>query len=393
MSSVDLPVQRCYKAKDLEVFGVSDKEIIIDRILIPHLFKSHADASIRKPTRIGFYSLKVNKKTGKRVYFADKSQLRYLNVKNGHKYDLKVGYNPNIIWGQDSVGLDDFLRWILENRTKFTIGRQLHSIYNLNTDFICYRGVLTKLMVTPYEKREDWMLIAVKIGGTIYFHQLRTDAKEDSDQNQPEICNLLSYCGHSFEDMVCSEFNEVAGGGDSQLGSGDTGQFCCILRSRLKSHSLVYAAEMDCIEGKTHLTDPLDKLRFIEVKTTGTIHSARQRETFYRFKAIKWWTQSHLGAVDSILCGYRDSDQFVRNVERIPVKKLANERIHWSPHVCLNFLDSFLTCAKQCVIQEKVIYRIYCSPGLDITFTQTQLPIEAFIPRWYLNESPPQPLI
>ena len=64
--------------------------------------------------------------------------------------------------------LDDFLKWILRNRQLFALhGDRTNDLKSLNTDFICFRGVLTTIMVSPYEQNA-WRIVAHHFKGTIY---------------------------------------------------------------------------------------------------------------------------------------------------------------------------------------------------------------------------------
>ena len=68
------------------------------------------------------------------------------------------------------------IRWILSNK---------HVLHNPNADkleslpfdFVCYRGLLTTMMITLYDSNNDWEIHGIKIRGTIYLCAKETDAK------------------------------------------------------------------------------------------------------------------------------------------------------------------------------------------------------------------------
>ena len=66
------------------------------------------------------------------------------------------------------------------------------SFRSLHTDFICWRGLLTKLLVTPYENRDGWMIGVTLFNGTYYLCEFETDEKrqqrETTTQRQDEMC-------------------------------------------------------------------------------------------------------------------------------------------------------------------------------------------------------------
>lgn len=41
-----------------------------------------------------------------------------------------------------------------------------------------------------------------------------------------------------------------------------------------------------------------------------------------RFKLIKWWAQSFLVGIPTIICGYRDDSGVVRNLEKMETLKI-----------------------------------------------------------------------
>lgn len=80
-------------------------------------------------------------------------------------------------------GISFMLKWILSNRAAFQIvdpnnpTNDPGPLRSLSTDFVAFRGLLTTIMCTPYEKREGWQIFAVKYKGTIYLRQMDTEAK------------------------------------------------------------------------------------------------------------------------------------------------------------------------------------------------------------------------
>ena len=63
---------------------------------------------------------------------------------------------------------------------------------SLSTDFVCWRGLLTKLMCIPYENRDDLMLAVIKYRGTYFMCEFDTEQrirqKEDETPRQKEMC-------------------------------------------------------------------------------------------------------------------------------------------------------------------------------------------------------------
>ena len=94
----------------------------------------------------------------------------------------------------------------------------------------------------------------------------------------------------------------------------------------------------------------------------------------FRFKLLKWWAQSFLVGVPKIVCGFRDDDGIVKNLQHFKTTSLAhdtqvgvamvwlgfardlsvlqNDLSLWQPAVCLNFLDELLSWIRTVVTKD-----------------------------------------
>ena len=127
-----------------------------------------SNASLEKPQKIGQYCLINDKQTGKREAIFDNLKLSYLHLPPKNEpfsFDLNESYQKyrHINWcSAANVKLDEFLEWIVHNKAKFDVNQ----LKPLGTDFVTYRGALTKLMVTPFQ-RDKWL-----IGGKLTLMQI-----------------------------------------------------------------------------------------------------------------------------------------------------------------------------------------------------------------------------
>ena len=66
----------------------------------------------------------------------------------------------------------------------------MYLFFSLHTDFITWRGHLTKIMCTPYETRESWQMAATLHNETIYISEVETkENKEKGKWNvQKRLC-------------------------------------------------------------------------------------------------------------------------------------------------------------------------------------------------------------
>ena len=80
-----------------------------------------------------------------------------------------------------------------------------HALYtcSLNTDFVCWRGILTKLLCTPYENRDGWKISVSRFGKTLYICEFEADKITDDDSfKNSEIQKEMTYWGFKFETYI-----------------------------------------------------------------------------------------------------------------------------------------------------------------------------------------------
>ncbi len=102
------------------------------------------------------------------------------------------------------------LKWISLNKGKFRPAGESSSdddasLDSLLTDFVCYRGLFTMIMCTPYERRDDWILSAVKYRNTIFLHKEETPAQRRQRSQASERMKRMCSWGYKFEQCVNSD--------------------------------------------------------------------------------------------------------------------------------------------------------------------------------------------
>ncbi|KAF0299349.1 Decapping and exoribonuclease protein [Amphibalanus amphitrite] len=253
---------------------------------------------------------------------------------------------------------------------------------SLSTDFVCYRGLITKLMATPYENREPWIICATKWRGTIYLCAFDTEQKIAERQRETPRQKAMSSWGYKFEQYMMSDSPGAAP--DPHTPAVESAEFCCVLRSRLGRHSVVYGAEVDGV-------DP-------------------HREG--GFKMLKWWAQSFLVGIERVVVGFRDDDGTVHRLHAYATKQLPKEQVRnqhqaaaqrtgkelfaqqlprqqdfWSPSVCMNFAAAFLAWAAEQVTGDdpRAVWRFEFEPRRRRVTCQPLGRSERYriLPDWY----------
>jgi len=292
------------------------------------------------PKLLGSFSLDKQ-----RSYLHDSSQLRYICLpdKNGSldndswkvRYDLTVGVEEAVEKDEDSLRnhmLDDLLTWILRERKQFE-----------GVDIVCFRGLLTLIIASPYENNtaeKSWTLVATRYRKVIYLWQIKDDENEKKSFMRNPMQRHMCIWGFKFEQYLCADSEDSEPDPKQRLDT--NAEFCCVLKTRLGNHHLLYGAEIDAV--KKNCKPPWDNLQgFVELKTNRFIENQRQQTTFHRFKLLKWWAQSFLVGIPTVICGYRNDKGIVSKLESIPVKKMPSmAKDHWNGNICMNFCQQFL---------------------------------------------------
>ena len=81
---------------------------------------------------------------------------------------------------------------------------------------------------------------------------------------------------------------------------------------------------------------------------------------------MKWWAQSFLVGTKQLVCGWRDDDGVVNDLETFLIQELPKSAVDWKPNVCFNFLSSFLTTLKRSITEDDLncVHRVVWDPKL-----------------------------
>ncbi|KAG0097847.1 hypothetical protein BGZ93_001799 [Podila epicladia] len=353
--------------------------------------------------------------------------------------------------------------------------QQQNRVSMTRADFICYRGILTKIMCTPYTRNEPWELGATLYRGSIYIEEHVTDEKRQSAGGSSERHKLMSYWGYRFEticniskpvselqrikmrkrrvaDMSSSTTSKaqvtealdqrkkaVEEEGARQLEAGvsvdrpnaesvesveeentsddefeqmdqvdpndpvllarldgivDTNlQYCTVARTKIGQNSIIMGAEVDCTSEpkKPPPHNPLSN--YIELKTSRVISNPREQSSFEKHKLLKFWAQSFLPGIPTIIVGFRDDDGNVVHVQTFKTMEIPRlvrgKEGAWDTTICINFLDAVLSFLKRLVIKDdpSLTYTIrwaYPFQAIEVEYAGPRNPFltKRFLDRW-----------
>lgn len=202
-------------------------------------------------------------------------------------------------------------------------------------DVITWRGILTKMLCTPFLRGESWKLNGNVCGGRIYLEEIK-----EAEQLTPAHQGFV-YGGFKFESLCmvptagASEPTPMASRAANVVNN--MCEFGVLFRGSLGSHRLLFGAEIDGLDATGQ--------HYLELKTTATL-TPRNMPGFQQHKLLKWWTQSFLAGVPEILVGYRNRRSWVESLETIRVDSIPRRlrgAVQWDPQLVLAFGDLLLT--------------------------------------------------
>lgn len=286
-------------------------------------------------------------------------------------FDLNVGYGTQIAKSDDNQHINLLLYCVLRD-----------SLVD-KADFICWRGLLTKIAASPYEdgKFDDGLVVVVqKVNNKFYMCEFPTESAKATKEHQTDKQKLMGYWGMKFESyLTCKPGSQPNPSEPMNFNH----EFSSVVSTKLGKYSLLFAGEVDCcLPGRPQ--------HYIELKTTRKCEHKGQEVSFRRFKLLKWWLQSFLIGIEDIFVGYRNDEGIIENCEWMKVQEMPRsvrqDRQHWKPNVCFNFLETFLKFVTEHVAKE-FIPHVFTRAPHDHRF---QVDVDTagsykFLPSWYFT--------
>lgn len=187
--------------------------------------------------------------------------------------------------------------------------------YGGDYNFVTFRNNLNKVCQTPYSNEPWEMGVRRTEEGVVLSVRRQEDPRRDVDP--------CEYYGYAFE---------AASTGSALEAVDPNEEFVRCVRLSVGRHVLFVAAEIDCSDGD-----------YVELKTTRLLETQRQVRTFERYKLLRFWIQSYLVNVPTIVCGFRDDAGILRDVQQMRTSDLPRfGEKYWSRDVVLGFLAEVL---------------------------------------------------
>lgn len=177
----------------------------------------------------------------------------------------------------------------------------------LQTAHICtFRNNLNKIFGTPLKLDDSWVVDACFYEETMYLDIVKNEGKEYPGADR------FTYYGYKFE-AICT------GGVDGKVDA--TSEFASLLGLQIGPHRILMAAEIDCT-GNLSSNNPVDG--YLELKTFKLPQHAGQEARMYEDKYPRWWLQSFLAGVPTLVLGGRDGSGMLQKVDFLQVASLPS---------------------------------------------------------------------
>ncbi len=288
-----------------------------------------------KPCEVASFSY-----DGSRRLLLDRSQLKMFRPEAdfGAYSDLTAGFETFI--GRDEE----------RNERLDAIIAAVPGIKSMALDVVTWRGIMTKLLCTPFLPSEKWSLWGMAVNGVIYLVEVKAEsAREQMSPRHAKLC----YSGLKFE-TLCMVPAEAAMGARKRVPNmleraatvvNNNEEFDIVFTSQLGPHRLLLGAEIDGLDE--------DGLKYVELKTTKSLSNGYSRAMFKEVKLLKWWLQCFLAGVPDVVAGFRsDRMRIDEPLERIPIASIPRRvrgSVKWDPQLVLAFGELILSWLRQMI--------------------------------------------
>lgn len=231
--------------------------------------------------------------------------------------DLGAGFGKFKKMDDDKDGVFDGFIGGLEDYERRTGSK-------VKADIITFRGIMTQLLILPYEQRNHIDLNLIYFDGHIFIQQDKK-AKKMHERAPSVEQQRLMYSGYKFESVatVPKPLNEVSRATIEKRSKkivNNVEQYCSVVRTGIGKTRIVLGGEVDCVwDYKPVDSNPLP--HYVELKTSSQISEPGQSVTFEK-KLFKTWAQCFLLGITRVIYGFRDQNLTLRAVEEYKTEEI-----------------------------------------------------------------------
>jgi RAT1-interacting protein len=227
---------------------------------------------------------------------------------------------------------------------------------NSRARIITFRNNLNKIMATLYQPKSAWSIRITRLplaDDLLALHVVHLPGSQCEPGSWGHKC---AHFGRRFE-HTSMKFTQrhTADGAPASVAQLEQ---CVVNRTKIGSHRIVMACELDCIDSKGQLT---------ELKTHRYMLHAGHERSFRQFKLLKTWIQSYLGGVGKVIFGFQDRG-ILKSTQQYDTLRIASLcRNEWNGNLCIQFTNAVLDWAVTHIEQQ-----LLSNP--DAEFTLSYMP-------------------
>ncbi|PVF93357.1 RAI1-domain-containing protein [Serendipita vermifera] len=348
--------------------------------------------NFQKPVQLISFSY-----TPERKQLFDNSAMKFF-VGPPRGADLSYGYANWVKRPEEKGRLDGLLQAITQKPCLETMAK---------AHLVCWRGILCKILVAPYEERDSWTLNVMMRNGVLYLEEHLTNDQLREKESMPERQRQQTYYGYSFESWCTSDQPRRRDGASQWGGDVNTNeQWCSVVKGKLGDFRLVMGGEVDCVRDR--YTGQPDT--YVELKTSMTIRpGVVSDEKSFEKKLLKFYFQSFLLGVPEIIVGFRNPRgilQTLQTFKTLEIPRMVRGKPDaWDPNLCLAWGNTFLQQLRQWMEDtgnedDEItrVGRLRFTPSDGVTFRMLDREgveeVEngedriGFLPTWYMKPKP-----
>ncbi|KAF2861984.1 RAI1-domain-containing protein [Piedraia hortae CBS 480.64] len=374
---------------------------------LPPLSTLSTPSSIRRPQEIATFSYDSSRK----LHPLSNRSLKYYHPPffevpgiPVEPMDLSLGYDTFHAREEVDEHLDGLLDTLQALDTSKGDGGKI-----TRADIITWRGMMTKILITPYDFFNEFEMNAVSYKGTIFieenfeFRRRRMSAptqpsqgnqQDQQDQikmpppmrvparrpqqvhNDPPSQNLMMYWGYKFESLLLHPFpwsicTREAIETRHPAPVENTSQFCSIISTALGNVTAILGGEVDGVR-----EDGTRGREYIELKTS-VEPGHNQGSTLVRdvlkfeHKLLRIWAQSYLLGIPTIVVGFRSERGLLYKLDELETRRIpdlvAASTAAWNGVVCVNYAKAFCAWLKETIGGKGGTWRIRLVKGPNKT--------------------------
>lgn len=264
----------------------------------------------------------------------------------------------------------------------------------INTNIVSFRGLMTKLLVLPYNLKDAVSMYVVPFDGQLFVkndEQAELARRNAQDQDPNANSARFEYVGYKFEAVATlpkpwAETPRLTIEKRNKKLVNNYEQYISVVKTGIGKAKVLLAGEVDCVFDYVP-EDPKENivLHYAELKTSRVMEHTGQVVNFEK-KLFRTWAQSFLLGVGTVIYGFRDDKLLLQGVEvykteEIPVLIKDNKLTDQGNKIaCTNALKWYGAVIEWLVEQidasdESKAYKISYDPG-SRTFSLIELDTE-----------------